>query len=256
MFTFGHIGTFSQHWLNVRSDEKGPSPEELSCEAPSQCWDTTRNFSRHPAEPLYVFPPALSVAGTLQNIASTGSCCTNTWETWGILNATYHYIPIHAHTHTHIYIYTYIYIYIRIYIYIYIYTYVIQTQKPKHSQLPRFQISLVIFAPGKDFWCLQRVGLDSCDARVVSECGWKLTLWIVDVLSRSLVISRLSHRLSENPFWCDISHAIWDPASLQWTWSPHETQHGDMALNFLASYAKRIKHWDETTIHSIGNNRV
>ena len=97
VFTFGHIGTFSQHWLNVRYDEKGPSPEELSCEAPSQCWDTTRNFSRHLAEPLYVFPPALSVAGTLQNIASTGSCCTNTWETWGILNVTYHYIPIHTH---------------------------------------------------------------------------------------------------------------------------------------------------------------
>ena len=54
------------------------------------------------------FPPALSVAGTLQNIASTGSCCTNTWETWGILNVTYHYIPIH----THIYRYKYTYIYI------------------------------------------------------------------------------------------------------------------------------------------------
>ena len=114
MFTFGHIGTFSQHWLNVRYDEKGPSPEELSCEAPSQCWDTTRNFSRHLAEPLYVFPPALSVAGTLQNIASTGSCCTNTWETWGILNVTYHYIPIHTHIYIYRYKYTYIY---NIYIY-------------------------------------------------------------------------------------------------------------------------------------------
>ena len=137
----------------------------------------------------------------------------------------YTHIYIYVYIYIYIYVYIYIYIYIFIRIYIYIHIHVIQTQKPKHSQLPRFQISLVIFAPGKDFCCLQRVGLDSCDARVVSECGWKLTLWIVDALSRSLVISRLSHRLSENPFWCDISHAIWDPASLQWTWSPHETQH-------------------------------
>ena len=64
------------------------------------------------------------------------------------------------------------------YIYIYIYIHdivqrihVIHTQKPKHLQLPRFQISLVIFASGKDLWCLQRVGMHFCDACVVSECG-------------------------------------------------------------------------------------